>query len=251
MFTLNSKLWSHVDKSVPWSCECVVLYCFQKNLKSPLCSSPAATGCEVGNREPAGWKTGQDDSAVHGKHLPPSPRRQTSSCSLPVQPPSPTEDISMRNSLPETPTIQILLPDMDKPTNSADDGQLSPPKKHPAARSLSRQKVLSRKTQRPHQEHKTASGQLSVRVPWDMEKQLLGTGIEGGDSETQEKGLLEEIESMCRISMAFESTQELIQNNSSRDKSWDSSPTLVFIIVCFVFWRHTSILHMWRVCRGV
>ncbi|XP_073793982.1 DENN domain-containing protein 1B isoform X3 [Danio rerio] len=190
----------------------------KKSFKSPLCSSPTATGCEVGNGEPAGWKTGQDDSAVHGKHLPPSPRRQTSSCSLPVHPPPPTEDIPMRNSLPETPTIQILFPDMEKATNSA-DGLLSPEKKHPAARSLSRQKVLSRKTQRPHQEHKTASGQLSVHVPWEREKQLLGTGIEGDSSETQEKGLLEEIESMCRISMAFDSNQEFIQNNSSRDKS--------------------------------
>lgn len=171
---------------------------------------------------------GQDDSAVHGKHLPPSPRRQASSCSLPLHPTLPNnlanEEVPLRHSLPESPTIQLLAPDdADKPTSSA-DAQLSPDTQHPGARSLSRQKVFSRKTQRPHQEHaqhRATGGQPSVFVPWEKENQSQETDIENRGNETQEKGLLEEIESMCRISMAIKSNQELthIQNNTSLDKS--------------------------------
>ncbi|XP_073699774.1 DENN domain-containing protein 1B [Garra rufa] len=198
-----------------------------KNCKSPLGSSPAQAVCEVGNGEQAGWNMGQDDSAVHGKHLPPSPRRQPSCRSLPVRPTLPkdlaNEDLSEnpRNSLPETPTIQLSVPyDMDKPSSS----QLSPDNQQPAGRSLSRQKVFSRKTQRPSQEHaqqKAAGGQPSVFVPWERENQPQETDMEARGKETQEKGLLEEIESMCHISMAIKSNQELthMQNNTSLDKS--------------------------------
>ncbi|XP_075872078.1 DENN domain-containing protein 1B isoform X3 [Nelusetta ayraudi] len=55
--------------------------------------SPAATSScstttaaeesgSAGGAEPGGWNMGQDDSALHGKHLPPSPRRQPSKSSL-------------------------------------------------------------------------------------------------------------------------------------------------------------------------
>ncbi|XP_051764948.1 DENN domain-containing protein 1B isoform X4 [Ctenopharyngodon idella] len=200
-------------------------YSSTKNCKSPLGSSPAQAGCEVGNGEQGGWNMGQDDSAVHGKHLPPSPRRQASCRSLPLHPTLPNnlanEEVPLRHSLPESPTIQLLAPgDADKPTSSA-DAQLSPNTQHPGACSLSRQKVLSRKTQRPHQEnaqHRATGGQPSVFVPWERENQSQETDMENRGNE---KGLLEEIESMCRISMAIKSNQELtqIQNNTSLDKS--------------------------------
>ncbi|XP_016356181.1 DENN domain-containing protein 1B isoform X1 [Sinocyclocheilus anshuiensis] len=198
-----------------------------KNCKSPLGSSPAQAGCEVGNGEQGGWNMGQDDSAVHGKHLPPSPRRQPSSCSLPVCPPLPNDvaneeaSENPRNTLPETPTVQLsLLCDIDRPTSS----QLSPDNQPPTGRSLSRQKVLSRKTQRPSQEHapqKASGRQPSVLVPWERENQPQETDMEARGNETQEKGLLEEIESMCHISMALKSNQELthIEHNTSLDES--------------------------------
>uniref|UniRef100_A0A9J8CM37 DENN domain containing 1B n=2 Tax=Cyprinus carpio TaxID=7962 RepID=A0A9J8CM37_CYPCA len=198
-----------------------------KNCKSPLGSSPTQAGCEVGNGEQGGWNMGQDDSAVHGKHLPPSPRRQPSIRSLPVCPPLPNdvtnEEVSEnpRNTFLETPTIQLsLFCDIDKPTSS----QLSPDNQSPTGRSICRQKVLSRKNQRPSQEHaqqKASGGQPSVHVPWERENQPQETGMEAKANETQEEGLLEEIESMCHISMALKSNQELthIQNNTSLDKS--------------------------------
>ncbi|XP_058617817.1 DENN domain-containing protein 1B isoform X5 [Onychostoma macrolepis] len=195
-----------------------------KNCKSPLGSSPAQIGCEVENGEQGGWNMGQDDSAVHGKHLPPSPRRQASSRSLPVRPPLPNDlanEENPRNSLPETSKVQLSVPcDTNKPSSS----QLSPDNRQPASCSLSRQKVFSRKIQRPSQEHaqqKAASGQPSVLVPWEREKQPQETNVKERGNETQEKGLLEEIESMCRMSMDLKSNQELthIRNNTSLDKS--------------------------------
>lgn len=168
---------------------------------------------------------GQDDSAVHGKHLPPSPRRQPSSRSLPLRPALPNnltnEEVPVRNSIPESPTIQLLAPgDTDKPISSV-DAQLSPDDKHKGTCSLSRQKVFSRKTQRPYQEHaqhRATGGQPSVFVPWERENQSQEIDMENRENETQEKGLLEEIESMC---MAIKSNQELthIQNDTSLDKS--------------------------------
>uniref|UniRef100_A0A8C9YGR7 DENN domain containing 1B n=1 Tax=Sander lucioperca TaxID=283035 RepID=A0A8C9YGR7_SANLU len=43
----------------------------------------APSGCGGGGDQ-GGWNMGQDDSAVHGKHLPPSPRRQPNKSSLKV-----------------------------------------------------------------------------------------------------------------------------------------------------------------------
>ncbi|KAM6939270.1 LOW QUALITY PROTEIN: DENN domain-containing protein 1B [Lycodopsis pacificus] len=50
----------------------------------PSASKPAdESGCD-GGRDHGGWNMGQDDTAVHGKHLPPSPRRQPNKSSLKV-----------------------------------------------------------------------------------------------------------------------------------------------------------------------
>ncbi|XP_032382043.1 DENN domain-containing protein 1B isoform X1 [Etheostoma spectabile] len=52
---------------------------------TPPSQSQAAdgSGCGEGGDQ-GGWNMGQDDSAVHGKHLPPSPRRQPNKSSLKV-----------------------------------------------------------------------------------------------------------------------------------------------------------------------
>ncbi|XP_051551461.1 DENN domain-containing protein 1B-like isoform X2 [Myxocyprinus asiaticus] len=212
-----------------------------KKCKSPLGNSPAQAGCEVGNGEPAGWNMGQDDSAVYSKHLPPSPRRKSSSHSLtihhPLQNNLPNEELSehpLRNSLPEIPTVQVLEPcDTDESTSSPAltestlEDQLSPDSQHSAARSLSRRMVLSKKTPRhclEQTQHRAAglsSGQPSVFVPWERESKLQRGDLEERQEQTEEIGLLEEIESMCHISMTLNSSLDLTQthNNASQDKS--------------------------------
>ncbi|XP_062279851.1 DENN domain-containing protein 1B isoform X2 [Scomber scombrus] len=51
----------------------------------PSCEFKPAdeSGCGLGGDQ-GGWNLGQDDSAVHGKHLPPSPRRQPNKSSMKV-----------------------------------------------------------------------------------------------------------------------------------------------------------------------
>lgn len=57
---------------------------FQSKPTSSSQSKPAdESGCGGGGDQ-GGWNMGQDDSAVHGKHLPPSPRRQPNKSSLKV-----------------------------------------------------------------------------------------------------------------------------------------------------------------------
>ncbi|XP_070816346.1 DENN domain-containing protein 1B isoform X1 [Chaetodon trifascialis] len=50
----------------------------------PTTSSESKPADESGGGDQGGWNMGQDDSAVHGKHLPPSPRRQPNKSSLKV-----------------------------------------------------------------------------------------------------------------------------------------------------------------------
>lgn len=47
-------------------------------------SKPADDSCCGAGGDQGGWNMGQDDSAVHGKHLPPSPRRQPNKSNLKV-----------------------------------------------------------------------------------------------------------------------------------------------------------------------
>uniref|UniRef100_A0A1A8NQN9 DENN/MADD domain containing 1B n=1 Tax=Nothobranchius pienaari TaxID=704102 RepID=A0A1A8NQN9_9TELE len=54
--------------------------------KPPPCkeSSPAVESSCAPDTDHGGWNMGQDDSAIYGKHLPPSPRRQPTKSSLKV-----------------------------------------------------------------------------------------------------------------------------------------------------------------------
>ncbi|XP_047442515.1 DENN domain-containing protein 1B isoform X2 [Mugil cephalus] len=48
----------------------------------PTSSAESDPADEMRGGDQSGWNMGQDDSAVHGKHLPPSPRRQPNKCSV-------------------------------------------------------------------------------------------------------------------------------------------------------------------------
>lgn len=62
----------------------MVIPCFQSKPTPSSESKPADdSDCGAGGDQ-GGWNMGQDDSAVHGKHLPPSPRRQPNKSSLKV-----------------------------------------------------------------------------------------------------------------------------------------------------------------------
>ncbi|XP_040895847.1 DENN domain-containing protein 1B isoform X1 [Toxotes jaculatrix] len=84
---------------------------------TPSSESKAAdeSGGGGGGRDQGGWNMGQDDSAVHGKHLPPSPRRQPNKSSL-----------KMSKKPATTPTVPVLI--ATPPGQAAD---VSKPLSHP------------------------------------------------------------------------------------------------------------------------
>ncbi|KAF3835307.1 hypothetical protein F7725_027865 [Dissostichus mawsoni] len=62
---------------------------------------PADESDGGGGGDQSGWNMGQDDSAVHGKHLPPSPRRQPNKSSLKVAKKLPVPTITATSPLQE------------------------------------------------------------------------------------------------------------------------------------------------------
>uniref|UniRef100_A0A671Y954 DENN domain containing 1B n=1 Tax=Sparus aurata TaxID=8175 RepID=A0A671Y954_SPAAU len=85
-----------------------------------------------GGVDQSGWNMGQDDSAVHGKHLPPSPRRQPSKSSLKVS--------KKPATAPAVPVITATPPAQDadasksRPHQPASDPHPLPPGRQPGDR---------------------------------------------------------------------------------------------------------------------
>ncbi|KAM6962534.1 DENN domain-containing protein 1B [Aplochiton taeniatus] len=248
-----------------------------------------------GGGDQGGWNRGQDDSAVHGKHLPPSPRRQPSKKSLkgasnrsagppgsptpgqnrgfshqsqpqsspshwnqsaPSEPPGLQEGHPVTSPSPSLPcrAQHILLPAPAGPPTTASQpsstltaarsratsdpqpGAAPPsPQTHATSSSVLRRKVLSKEMARQYQDKaslKTQGGQArsrhtSMLVPWEREsREEVGVGVGvvlGNDrvseAKAQEKGLLEEIDSMCRLNSDFLSSLQLSQAHSTRNNT--------------------------------
>lgn len=171
---------------------------------------PASEVGKAASGDQSVWNMGQDDSAINGKQLPPSPRRQCSTRSLPAPSPNPCVTLAdMRNSLQEPPTQPLAL-EVGESTSPPvhleipSDLKLSPESQVTEGYSGLRRKVLSRETLRHYQEHSQQRGsnrQPSLLIPWEKENKGNGEGMDQEEAMVQEKGLLEEIE--CRLSAAL------------------------------------------------
>ncbi|KAK1163989.1 DENN domain-containing protein 1B isoform X1 [Acipenser oxyrinchus oxyrinchus] len=148
--------------------------------------------------EHTGWNLGQDDSMLHGKHLPPSPRRQN--CG------GPGDTLYIVTEEHSPIPHGLHKKDLSKITvNSAPPvGSQNAPAQADRSSVVQRNK-LPKQTLKcspegtfQEQNPKKKGRQPSVLVPWEKEdiEEVLKT-------ETEEKGLLEEIESMYCISSAF------------------------------------------------
>ncbi|MBN3324489.1 DEN1A protein, partial [Atractosteus spatula] len=159
----------------------------------------------TGESEQMGWNLGQDDSALHGKHLPPSPKRK--SCGgqrdfLHIV----TEE---KNVLPCT------LQNQDLPEITVNFA--SPADSQDVSCSIVRRNVLRRQTLKSHPENalqdehgKRTARQPSILVPWEKGDTQEEDLIAGRD----EKGLLEEIESVYHLSSAFHTDLQISEVNS-------------------------------------
>ncbi|KAG9351150.1 hypothetical protein JZ751_025040, partial [Albula glossodonta] len=170
---------------------------------SQLPPSGASSGSEQRS-----WNMGQDDSALHGKHLPPSPRRQsiraprdsphvitTGNHTVAPAPCAPSEPCEGEaHGIP-------LIPAVAEPA----------PEPQPVSSGALRRKAVSK---RPGQQDKPR--QPSVLVPWEKEKERerQSAGAAGRPG-TQEQGLLEEIESVYRLSSALHSGLQLSEVSSA------------------------------------
>ncbi|XP_010954588.2 DENN domain-containing protein 1B isoform X1 [Camelus bactrianus] len=134
----------------------------------PLCS---------GSGDQAEWHLGQDDSALHGRHLPPSPRKRLSSGAA-------TESLFIlkeesretpgKPAPPSGPAVQLASPE----TATAESRDtLSQPPDDPLEPSLGRRS--------------------STFVPWEKEGR-------GAEDAAEGAGLLQEVVSLCHITSAFQ-----------------------------------------------
>ncbi|XP_031715414.1 DENN domain-containing protein 1B isoform X1 [Anarrhichthys ocellatus] len=260
----------------------------------PSASKPAdESGCD-GGRDHGGWNMGQDDTAVHGKHLPPSPRRQPNKSSLKVTkrpatasavpiitntPPAQEADISRSyphqlnyDPLPvgrrpkdrfsyspsashrvtptsPSPTLcytysspapvshpNYSLEPTGRPRTISDpQGNMELPEaqNQTAYTGILRRKVLSKETVRHYQEkalqrqsskaQQEGRGSPSRPGPEVSKEGLpgiglcLGQGKGSGAAVVQDRGLLEEIDSMCCLGSGLHTSLQLSQvhcNNS-------------------------------------
>uniref|UniRef100_A0A4W5K3J3 Uncharacterized protein n=1 Tax=Hucho hucho TaxID=62062 RepID=A0A4W5K3J3_9TELE len=157
--------------------------------------------------------------------------------------PAPTR-ASTRNPL------ATLIPPLTDTRESPNPQSLSPESKPQTTSSILRRKVLSKETMRQYQDKNlqkqgsknreslgVKARQPSVLVPWERESpEEMGQGedLELGQeqgrvsgAEVQEKGLLEEIDSMCHLSSDFQTSLQLSQvhckTNNTHDNTHDNN----------------------------
>lgn len=200
-----------------------------------------------GGEDPSSWNMGQDDSAVHGKHLPPSPRRQLNKSSLKMVKTAPaagpgsalqasnTSQLHQPNSGRRpgdrhsfsplmthkvTPASSPTYPSRARTTSESLPGLEPPQAPNPSAStSILRRKVLSKETVKQYQE-KALQRQAS-RGPQEegrartgqaalhvpWEKEVSKDGTGPGLRPGLDRGLLEEIDSACCLGSASGETR--------------------------------------------
>uniref|UniRef100_A0A674NYR5 DENN domain containing 1B n=1 Tax=Takifugu rubripes TaxID=31033 RepID=A0A674NYR5_TAKRU len=233
-----------------------------KSPKKSMTSAATNEGSGSGGDEPSSWNMGQDDSAVHGKHLPPSPRRQLNKSSLKM---SKTAAPAAQGAKP--PQLQLHQPNMgrkpgdrlsysplmfhkvtptpssptycsrSRSTSETQAGAEPPQVSNPSASTgILRRKVLSKETVKNYQEkalqRQASRGQkenpgrsrTTVQVSWEKEVSkdgTLGLGLglcPGPTAVTQDRGLLEEIDSMCCLGSVVSSNLQQVRCNSSETR---------------------------------
>ncbi|KAM9831156.1 DENN domain-containing protein 1B [Neosynchiropus ocellatus] len=231
---------------------------------------------ESSSADQSGWNMGQDDCAVHGKHLPPSPRRQPCKSSLKAsKKPDLSEpvrasmlDFQDRNTIGTSwkpgdrysysplmshratePSILYSSPKCSPQlvararTVSETQPSSEPPtvQNQSASTSILRRKVLSKETVRNYKEKslhgqgsrgqqeapksQTRTSLLPKQVPWEKDSTKDGfLGLCLGQNKTsetsllQDEDLLQEIESICRLSSALQLSQVHCNSHQVQNK---------------------------------
>ncbi|XP_053462324.1 DENN domain-containing protein 1B isoform X2 [Nycticebus coucang] len=162
-----------------------------------------------GSGDQAEWNLGQDDSALHGKHLPPSPRKRVSSSGL-------TDSLFI---LEEENSEKHLSDDsvggptaMDKPapTSGLDFSLAFPEVSQTDEGKTDKKETLSQISD----DLLTSSPERhsSTFVPWEKE------GKEAKET-SEDIGLLHEVVSLCHLSSDFQQSLNISEENASGNQA--------------------------------
>ncbi|KAJ8782219.1 hypothetical protein J1605_000616 [Eschrichtius robustus] len=156
-----------------------------------------------GSSEQAEWHLGQDDSALHGRELPPSPRKQVSSSAG-------TDSLSILKE--ENSERHLGVGAVSRPTEL---GVPAPPPglglqlASPGASQTEKKETLS---QTPDDPPVPSLGRRPSFVPWEKEGK--------GAKETSEgSGLLQEVVSLCHITSAFQQDLNISEGKASGNQA--------------------------------
>lgn len=168
--------------------------CFFFQNKSNAPSESNLTLLCTSANEQAEWNLGQDDSALHGKQLPPSPRKQVSSGGQ-------RESLSR---MEEEKSGKTFTTDKMGTTSLTSLSPVQPSAQFTSLESFkagfsSSQYAKPNETLSNTSEDQLPAGlaqQSSILVPWEK------AGKEG-DETPEEGGLLQEVVSLCKLNSAF------------------------------------------------
>ncbi|KAM9107462.1 DENN domain-containing protein 1B isoform 4-T4 [Megaptera novaeangliae] len=156
-----------------------------------------------GSSEQAEWHLGQDDSALHGRELPPSPRKRVSSSAG-------TDSLSILKE--ENGERHLGVGAVSRP---AELGAPAPPPglglqlASPGASQTEKKETLS---QAPDDPPVPSLGRRPSFVPWEKEGK--------GAKETSEgSGLLQEVVSLCHMTSAFQQDLKISEGKASGNQA--------------------------------
>nr|XP_011744805.1 DENN domain-containing protein 1B isoform X5 [Macaca nemestrina] len=154
-----------------------------------------------GSGDQAEWNLGQDDSALHGKHLPPSPRKRVSSSGL-------TDSLFI---LKEENSDRHLSADNVSDPASGLDFQLTSPE----VSQTDKGKAENRETLTQISDDLLIPGlgrHSSTFVPWEKEgKEAKGT--------SEDIGLLHEVVSLCHMTSDFQQSLNISDKNTNGNQA--------------------------------
>ncbi|KAM9613063.1 DENN domain-containing protein 1B isoform 1-T1 [Trichechus inunguis] len=162
-----------------------------------------------GSGDQAEWNLGQDDSALRGKHLPPSPKKQASSSGF-------TDSLFMlkkENSEKALGADNVNGPTaVGKPASASGlDFQLAPPEISQTNQGKTEKKETL--SQISDDLLKPSLGRCpSTFVPWEKE------GMEAQET-SEDTGLLHEVVSLCHITSAFQQGLNISEENTSGNQA--------------------------------
>ncbi|XP_061859308.1 DENN domain-containing protein 1B isoform X4 [Colius striatus] len=142
----------------------------------------------------AEWNLGQDDSVLHGKQLPPSPRKQVSSGGHRESLSRLEEESSVKTFI----TDKMDMASMTSPPPVRSSAQFASLESSKAGYSSSKYAKRNETLSNTSEDHLPASPAQhpSILVPWEKDRKK-------GNETPEEGGLLQEVVSLCKLSSAF------------------------------------------------